>query len=339
MSAIKSLVFGFMAFALTGCGQLISEKLAVSSSAPPQVCTGKKIVILPFADYSYEEDVDRAFRRNVDIMDNLLSRLSEKGFRLPVQEDLLKYLSENNIVKLDSNLSSLPSRPGTIQSLLNDKSSWSPAMKMELAQVANSGQKPFDPAAQGQLTALDNATLAKIATNFNADLIMRGRIIRYQLDEENTWDPLKRGLLPVLFGGTSRAMLGVTNSATYDAVGSTLAGAALGAAIGSVASIPYDSSEKLNPDRFNSSVWGMGGAGLGYLSTKGGHANQAALQLRLWVQDPKSAEVIWTNSVKVLVKPQTIFAETREDKLFDTAISQAISALTKDFVNKSKAVM
>ncbi|NTV12431.1 MAG: hypothetical protein HGA96_00615 [Desulfobulbaceae bacterium] len=339
MSAIKSLAIGFMAFTLTGCGQLISEKLAVTSSTTPQTCTGKKIIVLPFADYSYEEDADRAFRRNVDIMDNLLARLSEKGFRLPVQEDLVKYLSDNGVVKLNSNQTALPASPGSVQSLLSDKEGWSPAFKAEIARVVNPNQKQFDPAGQGQSTALDKNTLIKIADNFNADLIMRGRIIRFELDEENTWDPLKRGLLPVLFGGSSRAMFGVTNSETYDAVGSALAGAALGSAIGSVASFPYDSSEKVNPDRINSSVWGLGGAGLGYMSSKGGHANQAAVQLRLWVQDPKTAEVIWTNSVKVLVKPQTIFAETREDKLFDTAINQAITALTKDFINKSKAVL
>lgn len=339
MSAIKSLAIGFMAFALTGCGQFVSEKLAVSSSAQSQVCTGKKIVVLPFADYSYEEDADRAFRRNIDIMDNLLSRLTEKGFRLPVQEDLLKYLSDNNIVKLNASLSGQPTRPGTIQSMLSDKESWSPAMKMELAQIASLGQKQSDLEGQAQRTALDNPTLAKIAASFDADLIMRGRIIRFELDEENTWDPMKRGLLPVVFGGTSRALFGVTNSQTYDEYGSILVGAAMGAAIGSQASIPYDSSEKLNPERFNSMAWGLGGAALGYMSSKGGHANQAAVQIRLWVQDPKTAEVIWTNSVKVLVKPQTIFAETREDKLFDTAVAQAIAALTKDFVNKSKAAL
>jgi hypothetical protein len=339
MSAIKSLAIGFMAFALTGCGQLVSEKLAVSSSAPAQLCTGKKIVILPFADYSYEEDADRAFRRNVDIMDNLTARLSEKGFRLPVQEDLLKYLSDNNIVKLNAGQLAQTGNPGTIKGLLSDKEIWSPAMKMELAQLANPGQRQFDPAGQGQITALDSATLAKIAASFDADLVMRGRIIKFQLDEENTWDPMKRGLLPVVFGGSSRALFGVTNSETYDEYGSILAGALLGGAIGTQATIPYDSSEKVNPDRFNSMAWGLGGAALGYMSSKGGHANQAAVQLRLWVQDPKTAEVIWTNSVKVLVKPQTIFAETREDKLFDTAITQAISALTKDFVTKSKAVL
>lgn len=337
MPAIKSLTLGFMAIILAGCGQLVSEKLAVSSSAPPQICTGKKIVILPFADYSYEEDADRAFRRNINIMDNLIARLSEKGFRIPVHEDLLKYLSDNRIVKFNTN-AALVARPGSVEKLLTED--WSPAMKLEIAKVANQERNQVDPTGQGQATALDKATLAKIAANFDADLIMRGRIIKFELDDENTWDPMKRGLFPVVFGGTNRALFGVTNSQTYDMYGSTIAGALLGGAIGSQnSSMPYDSSEKLNPERFNTLAWGLGGAALGYMSSKGGHANQAAVQLRLWVQDPQTAEVVWTNSVKVLVKPQTVFAETREDKLFDTAITQAVAALTKDFVNKAKPVL
>lgn len=330
MPALRSLIIGLMAFLLAGCGQLVSEKLAVPTSVSSQPCAGKKLVIMPFADYTYEEDASRALRRNVMIMENLTARLTENGFRLPVQEDLLKYLADNKIVKFNAEVETAPAMAGYVQDAIANDDSWSPVMKMELAKLANPGKQGNN--SQDQSIALDQNALGKIAGNFNADLIMRGRIIRFELGEENTWDPMKRGLLPVVFGGSSRALFGVTNSEDYDSLGSVLAGAAMGGAIGSTTSIPYDSSEKLNPERFNSMAWGLGGAALGYMSSKGGHANQAAVQLRLWVQDPASGEVIWTNSVKVLVKPQTIFAETREDKLFDTAITQAISALTRDLV-------
>jgi len=338
MPAIKSLAIGFMAFMLTGCGQLISEKLAVSDSNRMPTCTGKKLVILPFADYSYSEDGERAFNRNLIIMENLNARLSEKGFRLPIQEDLLQYLADSGIVKVGTELSA-PGRPGYLPNLIAKDDSWSAAMKKELTQIANTDSKQPKADNRSKGIALDQAALAKIAGNFNADLIMRGRISQFELDEENTWDPMKRGLFPVVFSGGSRALFGVTNSQDYDTFGSVVTGGLLGSAIGSQTSIPYDTTEKINPDRFNGMVWGIGGAALGYMSSKGGHANQAAVQLRLWVQDPKSGEVIWTNSIKVLVKPQTIFAETREDKLFDTAITQAISALTRDFVNTTKSVL
>jgi len=335
MPAIKSLAIGFMAFMLTGCGQLISEKLAVSDANRMNTCTGKKVVILPLADYSYADDAERAFKRNLVIMENLNSRLSENGFRLPVQEDLLQYLDDSGIVKISKQLAS-SGQPGYIQNMISNDNSWSPEMKKEMTQISS---KNTNSSSIDKGVALDQAALAKIAANFNADFIIRGRITQFELDSENTWDPMKRGLFPVVFGGSNRALFGVTNSQDYDMFGSVLSGALIGGGIGSQTSLPYDSSEKINPQRFNFSAWALGAATLGYMSSKGGHANQAAVQLRLWVQDPKTAEVVWTNSVKVLVKPQTVFAETREDKLFDTAITQAVAALTKDFVTQSKGIL
>jgi hypothetical protein len=335
MSPLKSLVIGFMAITLAGCGQLVSEKLSVSSTAS-QPCAGKKLVILPFADYSYQGDAENAYRRNVDIMENLTARLTEKGFRLPMQDDLLKYLADNNIVRFQSSAGSSQAGAGYVQDIIDNDTSWSPEMKAELAKFENSPANEIAKIDQPKGVALDKATLAKIATNFNADLIMRGQIIKFDLGEENTWNPMKRGILPVVFSASNKTLFGVTNSEEYDALGNAIAGAAIGAAIGTTASIPYDSTEKINPERFNATYWGIGGAALGYMASKGGHANQAAVQLRLWLQDPVTGEVVWTNSVKVLVKPQTVFADSREEKLFDTAITQAIAALTRDMVQHIK---
>jgi hypothetical protein len=338
MSTLRLFAIGFLAFTVSGCGQLVSERLAVSPAAVTEKCTSKKMVVLPFADYSYTQDAKRAFRRNVNIMENLTARLTGKGFRLPVQEDLMKYLADTNVATLKTDLSRSSALPGYIQHAIASDSSWSPFMKAELTKIAEN-EHPQANKNQANSYALDTKTLAKIADNFNADFIMRGQILNYELDQENTWSPLKRGILPVLFDGSNRALFGVTNSDTYDDLGSILAGAALGAGVGYNASGPYDYTEKINPGRHNSMVWGMAGAAMGYMSSKGGHANQAAIQLRLWVQDPQTGEVVWTNSVKVLVKPQSVFAETREDKLFDTAAQQAISALINDFVNKTKPAL
>jgi hypothetical protein len=294
------------------------------------------MIILPFADYTYTEDAERAFRRNINIMENLTASLTDKGFRLPVREDLLKYLAESKIVTINQDTAKATDRSGYIQHAISSDSSWSTDMKAEMAKIV-AAESDSSTKMQPHNYALDSKTLAKVAAQFNADLVMRGQLLRYESDEENTWSPLKRGIFPVVFGGTNRALFGVTNSETYDTLGSVLIGAATGAAIGDGATSPYDATEKLNPGRANSFVWGLGGAALGYMSSKGGHANRAAVQLRLWVQDPQTGEVVWTNSVKVLVKPQSVFAETRKDELFDTAVSKAVAALTDDFVSQTKA--
>lgn len=338
MSTSRLIAIGILVLTLSGCGQLVSERLGMSGDANPEKCTSKKMVILPFADYSYTEDAERAFHRNLNIMENLTSRLTGKGFRLPIQEDLLQYLDETNIAKLNNELAKVSTMPGYIQHAITTDSSWSAEMKAELSKIV-ADEEASSGSNDRPSFALDAKNLAKIADHFNADLVMRGQLLNYEFDEENTWSPLKRGIMPVLFTGTSRALFGVTNSDTYDTLGSVLLGAAAGAAIGDQAGSPYDATEKINPGRQNSMLWGIGGAALGYMSSKGGHANRAAVQLRLWVQDPATGEVVWTNSVKVLVKPQSVFAENRKDELFDTAVSKAIAALTDDFVNKTKNVL
>jgi|GEM_PF-3046257 len=337
MSALRLITIGIIALMISGCGQLVSERLNLSGNDSQERCTSKKMVILPFADYTYTEDAERAFQRHVNIMENLIANLSGKGFRLPVQEDLLKYLADNKIVTMGSDANAFVD-PGYIQHAIAKDASWSSDMRSALAEIADK-ERDFAGNNQRNNFALDAEALAKVANQFNADLVMRGQLIKYEFGEENTWSPLKRGIMPVVFGGTNRALFGVTNSEKYDSLGSVLIGAAAGAAIGDSATSPYDFTEKINPGRQNSMIWGMGGAALGYMSSKGGHANRVAVQLRLWVQDPQTGEVVWTNSVKVLVKPQSVFAETRKDELFDTAVSQAVSALTEDFVNNTKAAL
>ena len=323
---------------ISGCGQLVSERLSMSGSASPEKCTSKKMVILPFADYSYTEDADRAFRRNINIMENLTGSLTGKGFRLPVQEDLLQYLADTNVATLSSDKSQSSGLPGYIQHAITSDGSWSSEMRTALSEIV-AAEQSHSSNNKGNNYALDAKTLAKIAEHFDADLVMRGQILRYEFGEENTWSPLKKGIMPVLFTGTSRALFGVTNSDTYDSLGSAMIGAAGGVAFGSDTSGPYDFTDKLNPELYNDAVWGLAGAAVGYMSSKGGHANRAAVQLRLWVQEPQTGEVVWTNSVKVLVKPQSVFAENREDELFDTAVSKAVAALTDDFVNQTKTAL
>ena len=44
---------------------------------------------------------------------------------------------------------------------------------------------------------------------FNADYIVRGRILEYKTREDPTWEPWKKGFLPFLLQGTSRIAVGV----------------------------------------------------------------------------------------------------------------------------------
>ena len=85
MPAIRSIAIGILILMLSGCGQLVSERLAVSNSASADNCPiTRKLVVLPLADYSYVEDADLAMYRNIAIMENLTDQLVSRGYQLPV---------------------------------------------------------------------------------------------------------------------------------------------------------------------------------------------------------------------------------------------------------------
>jgi len=63
-----------------------------------------------------------------------------------------------------------------------------------------------------------------------------------------------------------------------------------------------------------------------------GDIPQAVVQLRMWVQDAYSGQVVWTNRVDVKVSPQSVLADYQYDALFEGAIEQAVKVLMDDFM-------
>ncbi|MCK4840184.1 MAG: hypothetical protein KAS94_15365 [Desulfobulbaceae bacterium] len=318
MSTLRLFAIVFLAFAVSGCGQLVSERLALSNSAPAPNCPiNKRLVVLPFADYSYNKNEQVAFRRNLAIMENLTDQLTANGYQLPVQEDLLNYLITQNIIKTSDN----KSQPHLDREMRGGY--FSPAMKKELQALITAEEGGTNN--HSETIALDQNTLAKIAAEFNAGYIMRGRIIAFELGEENTWNPLKKGVLPVIIGGGSRAMLGVAKSESYDILNQIVVGAALGGTL--------NSNINTGGTGLSSSSASLAGGGAGLLTSQK-RGNEAKVNIRLWVQSPENGQIIWTNRVEVKVKPQTIFADTNADNLFNLAVEKAVSALISDFATK-----
>lgn len=337
MPAKKILIYGILALLFSGCGQIVSEKLTVPNIATPQCPTGKKMVIMPFADYAADNDsLELSLKRNMAITEILTDELIGQGFRLPVQEDTLQYLADMKIITLAQ--SSTIKSPATKHLESELDGTWSGQMKAAISELIDKENQYLADKTK-TTNALNNETIARIADDLGADYIMRGRIIKYDLETENTWRPLKRGLLPILFVGGNRAMFGVAKSDDYDTLGSMAVGYGAGYALGDSATTPYTTAEKVDPSGANSTVWGLAGAGVAYLAHQGGRANQAAVELRIWVQEPQSGEVIWTNRVQVKVKPETIFADTQPEKLFETAVNKAVTALVNDFVTKTGEIL
>lgn len=334
MKGLKSLIIGIAALAVTGCGQTIKENLEVTGgpayNAPG---SGRSIVILPFADYS-DGNIESARRRNMVLSESLTDRLVQQGFGLPIQEDVFDYLVNERIINLAAYQTA---DTGSLEvELAND---WSDMMKEEITrykvQVEQEANQKADASAGTH--GLSPEKVAKIGRHFNADYVMRGRILEYKTRDEATWAPWKKGLLPFINGGATRILYGFASSDEYDERNESLTGMLIAGRIGYTESNwPWNQDEPaldLRGEVANSIVWGAGGYFLGGVSHTSGKVDQATVQLRIWVQEASTGNVVWTNRVRVMVSPETVFADKQYDNLFNAAIDKGVSTLVDHFVS------
>jgi len=351
-------------FGLAGCGQTVLQTVHAPSPAEPRGAAGK-IVVLPFADYS-SGDYSSAFMRHLTITEAVTDELVVRGFQLPVEEDVFKYLVDEGIITPVSYSEERPS--AELRNVEEELAGgWSDVMKDELRKVIatekerDRGARAAEesPLSSPGTHGLDRKSVADLGRQFGAAYVVRGRIIEYDVQQEHTFDPVKIGILPFFFNTTNRLAFGIAKSDRYDTLDSLLVGGTLGAIIGNNASSPFEpadvvtttttSGHPLSPTiattakvvggtedyaSLNSMVWGAAGAGAAYLAQQGGDVPQAVVQLRLWVQDVASGEVVWTNRAEVKVSPESVFADKSQRALFATAVQKSVAALVNDMAAK-----
>jgi TolB-like protein len=291
MERLKYLVIGILALFLAGCGsgKVVVETLNVAegptSNAPG---SGKNIVILPFADYS-QGNLESAQRRNMLITESLTDRLIVNGFGLPIQEDVIDYLIKNNVINVSTSSMAVE--------LTND---WSETMKSEIRSYMNQVQNEASQMEGNSFGThgLDSQTVAKIGRQFNADYIVRGRILEFKTRRGTSWAPPRRGFFPVVFESTGRAVFGYVSSDSYD-------------------------------DR-DGSLSEMESGGLTH--GQGPVDGEGAVQMRMWVQEAATGNVVWSNRISVQVSPESVLADNQYDTLFNTAIEKGVTTLVDHFV-------
>jgi len=324
MKRLHYALVGLTLLLLSGCGQTVVETLQVPQEPWSNAAgKGKTIVILPFADYTYADSLASAYRREMAITESFTDRLVTNGFALPIQEDVFDYLIDQSIISL------IPYDQNRSISLKNElDNEWSDVMKDQIRgyiadqQTQSDNQVASSPGTHG-LTA---KTIAKIGRRFNADYVVRGRILEFTTRQEHTWAPWKRGILPFVSGTTSQIAFGFADTSQYDNMNNMVVGGTMGAIIGNNASNPWDSYVS------NSIFWGAVGAGLGQQTTNSGKVDQAVVQMRIWVQETATGNVIWTNRVDVKVSPETVLAENQYDALFNQAIEKGTTTLIDNFI-------
>ena len=319
MKYSRHLLIGLLTLLLGGCGATVQESLKVQSTTKSKMGADRTIVVLPFADYSQADNLETAYRRNLFVTENLADQFGKYSFHLPVQEDVFYYLVDQNIIKA---VASDRNKTKTLEREL--KNDWSDQMKGQLqryiALAQNNGSDAVANASQGT-HGLTPQEIVKIGRHFSADYIVRGRIIQYKDRQDPSWSPLKKGVIPFVAGVSNKIVFGQAESDQYDALGSTVAGGMDGAIISGIT----------HGDAANVITWGGIGAGLGAMSPHYGKTPQAVVQLRVWVQDAYTGNVVWTNRVDVKVSPESILADYQYDTLFEKATEKAIVTLIDDF--------
>jgi len=360
MAAKRFFLYGFLALFVSGCGvgHSVTETLHIPDAPTAgNVCaTDKTVVLLPFADYSSGDDVISVYERSRSVTEDLTDKFVGKGFKMPIQEDVTQYLVDMNIIRL-------PSREGSSKLQKELDGEWSDVIKGELekwieadkVQTAASSGGAANPANAPGVHGLNKMSVSKLGRRFNADYVIRGRIIEYNLQKEHTWQLAKKGILPFIMGGTTQAAFGFAETEEYDNLNNIALWGLAGAIIGHNVDTPFNpesstttisgpsittvSTGDADAELWNAVTWGFAGGGAAHLVNHSGATPEAIVHLRIWVQDSATGEVVWTNRAEVKVAPESIYGDKRTSEMFKTAVSRATTLLVDDFWNKTKAIM
>jgi hypothetical protein len=336
MKFSRHLLIGLSVLCLSGCGVTVNESLKVQPENRNPVGADKTVVILPFADYSYADNLETAYRRNLFVSENLTDQFTKNSFRMPVAEDVFLYLVDQSIINV---VAYQRKKATTLEhEMQND---WSPAMKNKLQHYINQTYRSNPNTAVGDSPGTHGLTqqeVVKIGRTFSADYIVRGRIIQYKDRQDPSWAPWKKGVIGFVTGVTNQIAFGQARSDKYDEWGNMLAGGTYGALYGDWdPKWPYsgESGQSIfgvtGGTMGNTIIWGAMGAGLGSMAHNTGKIPQAVVQLRIWVQDAYTGDVVWTNRVDVKVSPESVLADYQYDALFENATEKAITTLIEDF--------
>lgn len=287
-----------LAMALAGCGVNVKESLKVPSDSRQVIGEGTTIVILPFADYTDAGNMGSAFSKNLLLTENLTDKFVQLGFYIPVQDDVFAYLVQKNIIR------TLPKHrtgAGSIQGEMGKD--WSPDMKHVLQSYEGYTQKDVSDSKADKWTSnsLTRQEIMNIGRHFSADYIVRGRILQFKNRHSSSWNPMQRGAIPFVVGTTEQFTLGETNMDSYDILK------------------PFDfTNDGIDQDK-SGPVFG--------------DIPEAAVQVRIWIQDAHSGEIVWTNRMDIKVSAATFWGDSQKDILFESAAKEAAGTLVNDFAH------
>ncbi len=349
MKAGKLLFLIILAAFLASCGTMVTVE------KPPQVglvaSSAKRVLIFPFPSYEPMEP-SSWLTLNADLYENLAESFYSRGFDPLSFESVLGILQAEKVLHLQA--SRLQVHP-SMRLILEDPE-WSPLMKEEILRLIQKEARTAVRFDWHRWKAFSEERLLQIARKKKVDFLVCGRISRYRVRPEETYNPFQIGFLTFLARVPGRLLFGAPEEG-YDLWQHVGTGALIGGIFGADAQDPFEppvyrpsteghplfstATEKVRGDSHyetgNTIVWGLVGAGLGFLAYHSGDAPEAALTLSLSVYDVNLGHKIWAGRIKLKVTPESAFAPHRRDKLFEKALDEAVSRLMarfwKDYLN------
>jgi hypothetical protein len=339
----------------------------------------KRVAVFPFADYSHQQDfmgID-AWGGNNKIIEEITDHFVTHGISVSVQEDVNTLLVDYNIIRPINKEKYLIY--GTVEEDLDENAKQigtpeyevanydhSPTMVNELNRIINRQTKKqriesYSPVIQGATVGLSKEVVTELGQMLGVDLIIRGRIIEYGYKDVGTLNPLYRGFVPVVIDAVKDTLFGATNSYGYDNdledIENILIGAGLGYGIGSQitsSSVSHGTARtgglitrEVSTSRRSTDDNALEGAGIGALS--GWMASQhpkkakrsAVVQVRLYAQDARTGDVLWSNRAEIEYTPCSNFAyaDTHPKVMFDKAVKQGIKSLMENFFNDAQRTL
>ncbi|MBW1645822.1 MAG: hypothetical protein JRJ56_05790 [Deltaproteobacteria bacterium] len=355
MKVVKLLLALSMLFCLVACGQVVKETVT-PVPADKIVKAGKKIVVVPFADYTPDGCQDSYWRRNILLMEALQDEFSQYGLRTAIEEDVVRYLMDNGIISPPEVLFAGSPMNDYMKSMV-ESGNWSSHMsEMITSAVSHNEQLQLQKqqlekgTPEVRTASLTSDQVIHLGNKFSADYIIRGRIIEFdQGDAKDNFNPFQIGLLPFALNTSQRALFGVARSDNYEMFDKMAMGGVAGLAFGhSNKNTPFDEDKdyessghplfdpvKVSEDDYhelNTAFWGAMGTGLAFLSHNGGRVPRAVVQIRIMVQDAMTGNLIWTNRSQVEVTPKSVYSSQEYRVLVSRAIKQAAQSLVSNFI-------
>ncbi len=307
----RLLVFFFSVFLLSSCGYSVKESL-VPVSPPSSVQSLPKVIILPFADYTSSSPYE-TWQKNVLVLEALQDEFLKAGFATVPYEEVVQYLMRQGVIKETPSYST-----GTNLLYQELGNNWSPEMRKEIWKAIEQNRSLSH--SSPRTVPLDNKVLKSMAHVFGARYVVRGRIIAFNQEQDLGLNPFQNGLIPFVFHLGSRTIFGVADSDAYELINQAATGALLGAGAWHLAA-----DDEL--------VGAFLGAGSGTVFSHTGKVAKARVQLRLFIQDAFTGELVWSNRAEIEVAPKSIFAANDREKLFTKAVNQAAKVLIADFAS------